>query len=472
MTQHESTVFPLSDAVAQFLQAVRDDQTQRAHALVVAHPAIGAASMHTAAAVGDVTALSVFITDDRGAATRPTQPDGTDPIVYAVLSDLKDVLGIRDVDRLAAVRLLLDAGADANATVPHGDLDGPIPILYYPSVAGREPIVRLLLERGANPNDGESVYHAAQHAHEAVLNTLLEFGADVSSRNEIHDNTPLHFLAAHREHNRITAMTTRGMAWLLAHGADPNVPSYVAMAKRGDPDAMEMPLHRAAVSGRGADVAQMLVTHGANLNAQRGDGSTAYTLAVRAGNSRMATFLAECGADLSLLSPTDRLLGACALGDETAARAVAADDPAVIASLPLDARRALGEAVVEDREQSVALMLMLGWPLDTQAQWGGTPLHLAAWNGRLAMVRQLIAAGAPINIRDTRYGSSPLAWAAHGSSFAKAGTNEDYVSIAHALIDAGARRTESYNHWNESPESLASPAVTQALQSRGFAAKS
>jgi ankyrin repeat protein len=452
-----------------FLQAVRDDQTQRAHDLLLAHPAIAQYSVHAAATVGDVEALAAFIDADPQAAARATQPDGTEPIVYAVLTALKDVLGVGDDARLAVVKVLLDAGAGANVAVPHGDLDGPIPILYFPSVAGREPIVRLLLERGANPNDGESVYHAAQLDHEHVLATLLEFGANLSDRHEIHDNTPLHFLAAHRQHNRITPTTTRGMAWLLAHGADPNVPSYVSAGKRDTPEAFERPLHRAAASGRGVDVAELLLRHGADINASRADGSSAYGLAVRAGNVEMASFLAENGADVTALSDVDRLVGACALGDATAARALIAMHPDMLAALPLDARQALGQAVIEERPESVALMIAIGWPLDAQAPWGGTPLHLAAWSGRVDMVRQLIAAGAPINQRDTRYGSSPLAWAAHGSTYAQTAPDEDYVSIVHALLDAGATRTASFNQWNESPESLASPAVKRALEARGFA---
>ena len=35
-------------------------------------------------------------------------------------------------------------------------------------------------------------------------------------------------------------------------------------------------------------------------------------------------------------------------------------------------------------------------------------------------------------------------------------------------LAAGAARSESFNHWNESPESMARPSVVQALTERGF----
>jgi ankyrin repeat protein len=125
-------------------------------------------------------------------------------------------------------------------------------------------------------------------------------------------------------------------------------------------------------------------------------------------------------------------------------------------------------AIADERNDSVRLMISLGWPLSVEGEWGGTPLHLAAWNGRVSLVRQLIAHGAPINIRDSRFGSSPIAWAAHGSTYADHGRDEDYVTIVNLLLDAGATRAESYNQWNESPESMASPGVRKLLKARGF----
>src|SRR4029450_3211651 len=51
-----------------------------------------------------------------------------------------------------------------------------------PQRAGRArivPIARLLLDAGANPTDGESVFHAAEHFHEEALELLLRAGADL-----------------------------------------------------------------------------------------------------------------------------------------------------------------------------------------------------------------------------------------------------------------------------------------------------
>jgi hypothetical protein len=44
---------------------------------------------------------------------------------------------------------------------------------------------------------------------------------------------------------------------------------------------------------------------------------------------------------------------------------------------------------------------------------GATPLHQAAWEGDLALIRRLLEAGADPSITDGRFGSTPLQWAEH-----------------------------------------------------------
>lgn len=44
---------------------------------------------------------------------------------------------------------------------------------------------------------------------------------------------------------------------------------------------------------------------------------------------------------------------------------------------------------------------------------GATPLHQAAWQGDLELIRRLLAAGADPSITDDRFGSTPLQWAEH-----------------------------------------------------------
>jgi ankyrin repeat protein len=320
-------------------------------------------------------------------------------------------------------------------------------------------LVKRLLEEGADPNDGESVYHSAQLNRRGCLELLLAHGADLSSRNAVHRNTPLYFLAGHRETDRAAATALEGMRWLLEHGADPNVTSE---------DANETPLQCLARNGWSPPAAALFLAHGADPDLRRADGRTAYVLAVRGGNVPMAEYLRERGAHARGVSPVDELLGACMRTDEPTARAVIAAHPGLMKRLTPEDRGTTVQAVYERRDASLQLMVALGFDLRSEGVWGGTPLHHAAWLGDASLVRALLALGAPVDVRDSRFGSSPIAWAAHGSMNC-ANPGVDHPAVVGLLLDAGSDRAASFNRWNEPPESMASPAVEALLRARGFA---
>ncbi len=130
-----------------------------------------------------------------------------------------------------------------------------LPPLYYASIANDLAEVRRLLEAGADPNDGESIYHAAEKNHRAVLDLLKAHGGDFSLRHPHWTNTPLYFLAGFGEDEGGEAAWHKGVAYLLEQGADPNVTSY---------DVDETPLHKIAASGGNAATARLLLEYGAN----------------------------------------------------------------------------------------------------------------------------------------------------------------------------------------------------------------
>jgi ankyrin repeat protein len=213
----------------------------------------------------------------------------------------------------------------------------------------------------------------------------------------------------------------------------------------------------------------MFVAHGAVVDARRDDGATPYALAIRAANRDGALWLEEQGVDGTCVPTMDRLLGACLAADQQTAHLIAQEHPTLISSLTGSDAGALLTALMDGRDDAVRVMLALQWPLTPESEWGGTALHWAAWNGRAEMVRQLLEHGAPVNVRDSRYGSSSLAWTAHGSRYCARANDEDYPAIVHLLLDAGSTRAEAINQWGEPPESLGRPSVVAVLQLRGFA---
>ncbi|TPW03569.1 MAG: ankyrin, partial [bacterium] len=262
--------------------------------------------------------------------------------------------------------------------------------------------------------------------------------------------------AGYQESHPHAATAVLGMAWLLEKGADPNVPSG---------EARESPLHHLVTNRRASGVLNLLLDHGADPNAQRADGRTPYQLAVRAGHAEAMTILASRGADPDTARPIDHLLGLAMQGDEAAARKFLESGDVSISNLSPDDRGLLVQAVHDQNVRALESLIHLGFDPAWECPWGGTALHAAAWLGQVEPVRHLLSLGAPVNIRDSRFGSSPLAWAAHGSTNARK-ADDDYVAVIDLLLDAGSNREMSINKWSEPPESMASARVAGHLRKR------
>lgn len=465
------SVDPIQIQAERFLHAIREDDKSRAEDLLSAHPAIAQYSIHAAAAACDAGTVEAFLLRDTTLATAPASPNKAQPVLYACSTPLHDLNEAKTHGNKRCVELLLAAGADPNTFIlfNDGESDAPLSALYFAANLNNVSAVRLLLEHGANPNDGESVYHAAERNHRESLELLLAHGAEISQRHERWGNTPLYFIAGHKPFSKWCASSELGMQWLLQHGANPDITSDNGNKNAASPTRGETPLHRIASYGKSAAVARMLVEHGATVDLPRADGRTAYTLAIRTGNTPVAEFLASVGANIAAPTPADILIGACLLANETHARALLADHPNLISTLTTEDRQALALAAEEGRLDSVRLMTSLGWDLSAEGAWGGTPLHYAAWHGNGEMTALLVKLGAPINFRDTTFGSSPIAWAAHGSVNCRPGHDDDYKAVVDILLQAGATREAAYNKWKEAPEQLASKPVAALLKKRGFA---
>ncbi|MEQ1832043.1 MAG: ankyrin repeat domain-containing protein [Candidatus Eisenbacteria bacterium] len=450
---------PLIAQVTRFLGALAGPEDETMRDVLERFPEVARGSLHAACAACDLPAAEAWLARDPAHATARIGPNGGwTPLDCLAQSPLFALDAARGAASVAIGERLLALGADANtSTLQPGSHDTTLSVLYRASERGNAGLVRVLLAAGADPNDGEAAYHAAERDHRDVLELLLAHGLDISATHPRWDNTVLYYLSGYRDEQPLAEKANAGMRWLLEHGADPNVPSY---------KTRETPLHRVAASGR-MTVVRILLEHGADGTQPRADGRTAYELAARNGQTAVAKLLAERGA-AAPLRPVDAFFGACAQGDEAAARAVLDANPGLLDTLEPAERHMLGHAAAAGRVESVRTLAAFGFALTAESENGGTPLHWAAWHGQAGAVRELLERGAPVNVRDCTYGSSPLAWAAHGSHYCRS-ADDDYTEVVDLLLAAGVDRALTYNKWNEPPEALASEAVAEHLRARGFA---
>ena len=158
---------------------------------------------------------------------------------------------------------------------------------------------------------------------------------------------------------------------------------------------------------------RLLVEHGVPVDRPgRRDGRTPYEAALMFGNHEIANYLAAHGAARVAQSADQRFAAACIAGRTDEARALLAAQPSLRDALGVHGRVELVRRAVEaHRPDGVRLMVELGFEL--AAPGHATPLHEAAWQGDLAMVRVLVELGASTEARDPAYRATPLGWASH-----------------------------------------------------------
>ena len=82
--------------------------------------------------------------------------------------------------------------------------------------------------------------------------------------------------------------------------------------------------------------------------------------------------------------------------------------------------------------EHLRLMFDVGLPAGRAGTAGITPLHQAAWHGRVDMVRLLLERGARRDARDRIYDATPGQWAEHGSVHCRT-ADDDYRAVGAML---------------------------------------
>ncbi len=446
-----------SDLVGQvdaFLEASMRDWTGKAARMLAATPEIGGYDFRTAVVLGDAGRVRQLLDRDPGLAARPDQRWGWTPL-HAVCGSRWHRLDPPRADGLLAVaRLLLDAGADPAATTA-GRRSGWTPLRCAVAGAANPAIARLLLDRGAMPDDHDLYLACFGDDDHQSLRLLLSHAPNVSETTA---------LAA-----PISTGDTAGVRLLLQAGADPNRPLPGDLFGDRVPAEPPIPPVAAAVqSGCPAGLIALLLDADGDPDAADQDGQSPYGIAVRQGRTDIAELLARYGARDDT-TDADRFLLACRQGNQDEARRLLRASPGLPGQLGHDGHAALVDAAGHGQAEAVRLMLDAGIPLQARGQDGATPLHAAAFSGSAQVVRLLLDRGADIEARDTTWDSTPLDWAVVGSGMSDIDNPApDWIATIRNLIEAGAS-TADITLSPDDPKPP-SPQVAQLLRDYGIGA--
>ncbi len=409
------------DALRGFIEAATDGRADRAGRLLKLHPRIAHASSHAALLLGDAKRTGKWLAEDSSRARRPDGPRGWEPLLYVCHDSLRHDTVANPEGLVAIARQLLELGADPNARFPWLHHGVRRPVLWGATrVTHLLPLAELLLERGANPNDGVTMPLAAGAGDTATLDLLLAHGAD--------PNQPWASDGASALYAALQwATTSVGIHWLLEHGADPD-PVF--------PPNGETPLHVVA-SRWDVPVAEALVKRGADVGRRRADGRAAFAIAELNGNRAVADWLQTLGAPTDL-RPVDRLVAACGRGDRNEAQRLLAASPELRDDLAAEHYAVLYRAAERGDAQTIEALLACGFdPNRGDDEIGKTALHCAAMAGQVDAVRVLLAGGASPAARDREFNGTPLVWAAEGAR-TQGDHNTNHARVGIMLLDAGS----------------------------------
>lgn len=399
----------------------------RAEAILAAHPELTTSDIHTTAILGDDAAVHRFLQRDQANATAKSAPYGGDALNYLCLSKYLRLDPARSAAFLRAARALLDAGADPNTgfwtTGAHPERETA---LYGAAgVAHHAEMTRLLLERGADPNDEEAVYHSPESYDIAAMKLLVETGRVTPG------NLVMMLIRKHDWHDY------EGAKWLLERGADPN----------DDRDRGWLAIHHAIARDNSLQMIKLLLDHGTDPMRLK-EGITAIARAARRGRGDLLALFAERGFSVEL-EGVNGLIAACAKNDGAAVRSISEGEPQLVRELIAQGGQRLTEFAGTWNTEGVALLLDLGVPVDAPYPGDGywdvapnsTALHMAAWKGVTSTVRLLLQRGARVNARDGKR-RTPLMLAVK-ATVDSYWTERRTPETVRALLEAGASPSDA-----------------------------
>ena len=353
---------------------------QRASKLLVTYPEIAEFDFYSALVANNSTAVSKFLQSDPTLAAASGGPLAMPALLYVVYSRVSEREGKQD--SLSIIKMLLEHGANPNS---HILLDGTNRFTALTGAMGEgeqgvnqpphqyaDQMAALLLDAGANPNDGQGLYNTMfTDSGDKWLALLISKG--------LHANDRLNWDDAGNDKQAAT------LDYQLSCAVDRNRLSRVSL----------------------------LLDAGANPNARNTYNDRAvHTNALLAGHAEIAQLLQNSGAIAEKLNFKDQFILACVGENYDAISRLIASHPKLLEDATL-----MHAAAEHASLEIVKALIAHGFDIDGLSKQGRTLLHQCAMKNDTAQVQELLSLGARIDIQDRSYGSIAAGFASYCGSY-------------------------------------------------------
>ena len=393
--------------------AVAHGQTWVIEQLLKGTPNLAEGHFDMAVALLDRKAVEAALADDPSLVTREF---GTRrPILHLAFSKYIHARPELEGDMIAIAKALVAHGADVNDGYPMMPGNDHKLSALYGAIGHANNMVlgRWLLEQGADPNDGESLYHATELGHHEGLRLLLSHGADPKGTNALLRAMDFHDVEA--------------VKLLLDSGA-------LADEFNEDEVSGERPwvipaLHQAARRMSSREMIEVLLDAGADTS-RRFEGMTPYAYARVFGNRELAEALEARGANLALTDVEARLAQiADGFGGDGASL-----DPE---TLPQGARNIVRLILhLPGKLDHVRRLVEAGVEFDRPDDEGLTPVQVAGWEGLPEVLRYFLRLNPDLS-HVNGYGGTLLSTIIHGSENNPERKGRDYVACLELALTEG-----------------------------------
>lgn len=355
---------------------------KRAERIRTRRPDIATGSLHSAVVCGEVEHVRSLLEADPDAIRSTGGPQCWEPLLFACYGRLPNP---RASERgLEMARVLLDAGADPNTYFVSDDewklrfsaLCGAMGQgeMGQPEHPHADALARLLLERGADPNESQGLYNTHLVGDDTRwLELLFEYGLNAEAPINWHSQP----------------------ADASKSGADKcaSILDYLISGAAGNAHCRRLAL---------------LLKRGANPNARSiYDGNTCSQRAQLNGDREALRVLVEGGATVTPLEGHDAFVAAVRSGDRREAERAIGTHPEY-----LKVGDPLTEAAQRGERQAVRLFLELGVDPNAPSQHGHLALNNGCEDRRISVL--LLRHGA--DPRGRAFGGTACGWAHHAGN--------------------------------------------------------